>query len=47
LDADDVLRADVIQQLMCQGCIDIRQVERRHAIEFTTYLLLQSSGCSH
>jgi oxygen-independent coproporphyrinogen-3 oxidase len=37
LDSDDVLRADVIQQLMCQGRIDIATVERRYAIEFATY----------
>ena len=34
LDADDRLRADVIQQLMCQGRVDVRDIERRHGIEF-------------
>jgi oxygen-independent coproporphyrinogen-3 oxidase len=37
LDRDDVLRADVIQQLMCLGSIDRAQIERRHEIEFHTY----------
>ncbi len=37
LDFDDVVRADVIQRLMCQGEIDIASLERRHAIEFRTY----------
>jgi len=37
LDFDDVLRADVIQQLMCQGSIDIVAVERRHDIDFRMY----------
>jgi len=37
LSADDVLRADLIQQLMCQGEVPIEALERRHAIDFTTY----------
>jgi oxygen-independent coproporphyrinogen-3 oxidase len=37
LDDDDVVRADVIQQLMCQGRIDISSVERGHGIEFDSY----------
>jgi oxygen-independent coproporphyrinogen-3 oxidase len=37
LDDDDVLRADVIQQLMCQGYIDIQAIETRHGIDFHTY----------
>lgn len=37
LDCDDVLRADVIQQLMCLGSIDVAAVERRHEIDFQTY----------
>ena len=31
---DDVLRGEVIQQLMCQGRIDMRAIERRFAIDF-------------
>jgi len=37
LDRDDILRADVIQQLMCQGAIDIVATENRHGIEFADY----------
>ena len=34
LDAEDLLREDVIQQLMCQGRIDVELVEQRHQIDF-------------
>jgi len=37
LDADDVLRADVIQQLMCRGEVDCRQISNRHHIDFDLY----------
>jgi oxygen-independent coproporphyrinogen-3 oxidase len=37
LDEDDVLRADLIQHLMCQGEIPIRALERRHAVDFAAY----------
>jgi oxygen-independent coproporphyrinogen-3 oxidase len=37
MDADDVLRADLIQQLMCQGEIPVTALERRHAIDFADY----------
>ena len=37
LDADDVLRADLIQQLMCQGEIPVAALERRHGIDFADY----------
>jgi oxygen-independent coproporphyrinogen III oxidase len=37
LDDDDVLRAEVIQQLMCRGAIDRAQIAARHDIEFDTY----------
>ncbi len=37
LDADDVLRADLIQQLMCNGAIDVPALEERHGIDFITY----------
>jgi oxygen-independent coproporphyrinogen III oxidase len=37
LDCDDEVRADVIQQLMCLGRIDIAAVERRYAIDFVSY----------
>ncbi|KAF1687170.1 oxygen-independent coproporphyrinogen III oxidase [Pseudoxanthomonas broegbernensis] len=34
---DDVLRADVIQQLMCHGELDFEAVGRRHVIDFREY----------
>ena len=37
LDADAVLRADLIQQLMCQGEVNIPELEERHAIDFGLY----------
>ena len=37
LDADDQLRADLIQQLMCQGEIPVASLERRYGIEFADY----------
>jgi oxygen-independent coproporphyrinogen-3 oxidase len=37
LDADDELRADLIQQLMCQGEIPVAALERRYGIDFGTY----------
>jgi oxygen-independent coproporphyrinogen-3 oxidase len=37
LNEDDQLRADLIQQLMCQGDIPMRALERRHGIDFDDY----------
>ncbi len=37
LDEDDQLRGDLIQQLMCQGEIPMRALERRHGIDFNDY----------
>lgn len=37
LEHDDVVRADVIQRIMCLGRIDIAAVERRHGIVFAEY----------
>jgi oxygen-independent coproporphyrinogen-3 oxidase len=37
LSEDDQLRADLIQQLMCQGEIPVGALERRYAIEFDRY----------
>ena len=34
---DDIVRGDVIQQIMCQGAVDIRAVESRHGIRFPDY----------
>lgn len=36
---DDRIRADVIQQLMCHGKIDIGATERRHEIDFLSYFM--------
>jgi oxygen-independent coproporphyrinogen III oxidase len=52
LSEDDQLRADLIQQLMCQGEIPISALERRYGIDFRAYFadamerlrLLQSDG---
>jgi len=37
LDADDLVRADVIQQLMCSGDVDVAAFEQRHALDFALY----------
>lgn len=37
LDADDLLRRHVIMRLMCDGELDIRDVERRFGIDFRAY----------
>jgi oxygen-independent coproporphyrinogen III oxidase len=37
LGSDDVLRADLIQQLMCQGQIDVRRIEKAYGISFGEY----------
>ena len=37
LAADDLLREDVIQQLMCLGTVHIAAIERRHDIDFQDY----------
>jgi oxygen-independent coproporphyrinogen-3 oxidase len=37
LEDDDVLRADLIQQLMCHGAIDKPALEARHEVDFDAY----------
>ncbi len=37
LSFDDEIRADVIQQLMCRGEIDMAAIERRYCIDFVSY----------
>jgi oxygen-independent coproporphyrinogen-3 oxidase len=37
LSDDDLLREDVIQQLMCHGAVDVAQTEARHQIHFADY----------
>ncbi len=45
LDPDDVLRADVIQQVMCQGAIDVAAFEQRYDIHFWAYFRMHGAGC--
>jgi oxygen-independent coproporphyrinogen-3 oxidase len=37
MSADDVIRADVIRRIMCDGEVPVREVERRHGIVFHAY----------
>ena len=37
LSDDDVIRADLIQSLMCQGEVPIAALERRYGLDFNTY----------
>ena len=37
LDEDDVIRADVIQALMCHGALDYDALGQRHMIDFREY----------
>lgn len=37
LSFDDVVRADVIQRIMCRGEVDLRDVERQYGIAFAQY----------
>lgn len=37
LSADDRIRQQVIQSIMCNGCVNVRDVERRHHIDFWSY----------
>jgi len=37
LSADDMIRKDVINQIMCHGFVDAAGIEGRHAIEFDRY----------
>ncbi|MEZ5463279.1 oxygen-independent coproporphyrinogen III oxidase [Dokdonella sp.] len=41
LSDDDVIRADLIQQLMCHGDLDIEVFERHHGIHFGDYFALE------
>ena len=34
---DDLIRADVIQRLMCHGAVDIAEFEARHRLDFAAY----------
>jgi oxygen-independent coproporphyrinogen-3 oxidase len=37
MSADDIVRRDVIQQIMCHGEVGERTIEQRHGIRFTEY----------
>lgn len=37
MDTDDIVRAEIIQQLMCAGRLDIALLERRFGIDFNRY----------
>ena len=37
LDEDDIIRADLLQRLMCNGAVDIAAFEARHRIDFADY----------
>lgn len=37
LNADDLVRREVIMDIMCQGRVDFARVEARHGLRFGTY----------
>jgi len=37
MDSDDLVRADIIQALMCYGTLEFAAIEARHGIEFSSY----------
>ena len=39
LSEDDLIRADVIQQIMCRGEVDIRRIEDRYDLSFAEYFV--------
>jgi oxygen-independent coproporphyrinogen-3 oxidase len=44
LEADDVLRREVINQLMCNNSLDIEQLEKRWRIDFKSYFKTSLEG---
>ena len=44
LEADDVLRREVINQLMCNNSLDIKQLENRWRIDFKSYFKTSLEG---
>jgi oxygen-independent coproporphyrinogen III oxidase len=46
LSADDVMRADLIQQLMCHGELDSVSFGLRHGVEFATYFAAELQALS-
>jgi oxygen-independent coproporphyrinogen-3 oxidase len=45
LSADDRVRADVIQSLMCDGAVDFAAIESRHGIAFESYFAAALERC--
>ncbi len=45
LTADDLVRADVIQCLMCDGAVDFAEIESRHGIRFESYFADALARC--
>ena len=45
LTADDLVRADVIQRLMCDGAVDFAEIERLHGIRFESYFAEALARC--
>lgn len=43
---DDRLRAEVIQQLICNNQLDIQQLEQRYAVHFATYFAAELAALS-
>jgi oxygen-independent coproporphyrinogen-3 oxidase len=43
MNSDDVIRKDVIQQIMCHGTIDIPATEKRFGFEFDAYFQAESA----
>jgi oxygen-independent coproporphyrinogen-3 oxidase len=41
LDADDLLRREVIQALMCQFTVDVRAIQSKHGISFDDYFRVE------
>ena len=42
---DDLVRADVIQSLMCDGAVDFAKIESRHGIRFDSYFADALARC--
>jgi oxygen-independent coproporphyrinogen-3 oxidase len=45
LDQDDVIRAEVIQKIMCLGEVDFKSVEHRFDIDFESYFAADLQRC--
>lgn len=43
--ADDIVRADVIQSLMCAGAVDFEEIESRHGVHFDSYFAEALARC--